>query len=61
MAKTYENLLREGEVHYKSIKNCYCPVLKADVVFNSKGFHHFKYDGLGHMQGRGRNECIELV
>ena len=25
----------------------YCPCLKADVVFNSKGFNHVRFDGNG--------------
>jgi hypothetical protein len=45
MTKTYEELLTEGKAHYKAIKQCYCPILKSNIIFNSKGFNHFKYKG----------------
>ena len=41
----YEKLLKEKRVWYKTLKLCYCPALKTDVIFNSKGFHHLIYDG----------------
>jgi hypothetical protein len=39
-------LLRgETEEKYKKIGKIYCPALKSEVVFNSDGFHHLRYDG----------------
>src|SRR3989338_10441695 len=46
--KKYRELLDEKRVWYKAVKKSYCPILKEDVIFNSKGFHHLLFDGLGH-------------
>jgi hypothetical protein len=46
--KSYQALLNEKRVWYKAIQKVYCPILKEDIIFNSKGFHHLLYDGLGH-------------
>ncbi|MDD4995612.1 MAG: hypothetical protein PHW53_04080 [Patescibacteria group bacterium] len=29
---------------YEKIGGIYCPALKADIIFNSDGFHHLRYD-----------------
>ncbi|MFH1744751.1 MAG: hypothetical protein ABH881_01130 [bacterium] len=29
---------------YEKIKSVYCPALKTNIVFNSDGFHHLRYD-----------------
>lgn len=42
MAK-YKKLLEERRTWYKNIGKVYCPVLKEEVIFNSKGFHHLIY------------------
>ncbi|MCK4355012.1 hypothetical protein KAW43_01500 [Candidatus Parcubacteria bacterium] len=39
----YKKLLEKRRRWYKSIKKVYCPVLKQDVFFTSKGFHHLVY------------------
>ena len=39
----YKDLLEERRSWYKTIKKVYCPVLKQDVFFTSKGFHHLIY------------------
>ena len=41
----YKHLLKVRRNWYKSIKKIYCPVLKQDVFFTSKGFHHLIYPG----------------
>ena len=41
--KNYKNLLEEKRNWYKTIGKVYCPLLKEEVVFNSKGFHHLMY------------------
>lgn len=41
----YKDLLRKRRNWYKNIKKIYCPVLKQDVFFTSKGFHHLIYPG----------------
>ena len=41
-------MLEEKRAHYKSIKDCWCPILKERIIFNSKGFHHLRYNGAGH-------------
>ncbi|MCX6716154.1 MAG: hypothetical protein NT077_04035 [Candidatus Taylorbacteria bacterium] len=33
---------------YKTLKSVYCSCLKADIIFNSKGFHHILFDSSGH-------------
>ena len=45
--KSYKILLEERRKWYKTIKKIYCPCLRADVVFNSKGFYHIRYDSSG--------------
>ena len=32
---------------YKTVKSVYCPALKENIIFNSKGLYHLKYDGKG--------------
>lgn len=48
--KTYRELEKEMKALYKTLNKAYCPCLKEDVVFNAKGFHHLKYDGLNKMR-----------
>jgi hypothetical protein len=43
----YKKFIAEKRAWYKTIGKCFCPVLKEDVVFNSKGFRHLLYNGLG--------------
>ena len=52
MSINHKELFKKGKAHYKRIKKCCCPVLKEYIFFNSKGFHHLKYDGLGHARTR---------
>jgi len=59
MMPKYEDLIQERTALYKSIKQSYCPVLKENVIFNSKGFYHFKYDGTG--KARSRKERMYRV
>jgi hypothetical protein len=44
----YNDLLNKKRLWYKAVQKSYCPILKEDIFFNSKGFHHLLYDGLGH-------------
>lgn len=50
--KDYDELLKEKRTWYKALRKCHCPVLNEQVVFNSKGFHHLLFDGLGHARTR---------
>jgi hypothetical protein len=43
----YEDLLKQRQEWYKTIEKVYCFCISEEVIFNSKGFHHIKYDGLG--------------
>lgn len=45
---SYSEMVAEKRVWYKAVKQSYCPILNEDVHFNSKGFHHLLFDGLGH-------------
>jgi len=38
--KSYKLLLEDRRRWYKTIGKVYCPCLKEDVIFNSKGFYH---------------------
>jgi len=49
----YRKLLEERRSWYKTIKKVYCPCLKADVVFNSRGFRHVQFDGDGKERSTG--------
>lgn len=42
---TFQQLLRERRAWYKTIGKVYCPILNENVIFNSKGFYHLRYDG----------------
>ncbi|MCR4277399.1 MAG: hypothetical protein NUV80_03025 [Candidatus Berkelbacteria bacterium] len=52
---SYQDLLNERRAWYKDVGSVYCPCLKTDIVFNSKGFHHLRYDGFG--KARSVKEC----
>lgn len=54
MPLSYEELITQGRVWYKAIKEVYCPILDFSVIFNAKGFHHLLYDG--HGKARTRKE-----
>ncbi len=43
-----QKFIEETKRWYKTIRKVYCPVLKSDVIFNSKGLYHLRYNGLGH-------------
>jgi len=45
--QSYVKLLSERRVWYKTLKKVKCECLKADIVFNAKGFYHLLYDGFG--------------
>jgi len=56
---SYQELIKQRRAWYKSIKKVYCPCLKEDVVFNSKGFYHLKYDSFG--KARSRKERMYKI
>ena len=41
---------------YDTIRSVYCPILRVDVVFNARGFHHLLYDS----SGTARNVCERI-
>jgi len=41
----YKTLLEKRRKWFKSIKKVYCPILKEEVHFTSKGFYHLTYPG----------------
>lgn len=45
---SYSEMVKEKRVWYKAVRKSYCPILKEDVIFNSKGFNHLLFDGQGH-------------
>ena len=42
--KSHKEYIKEKRAWYKMIGKIYCPILNEEVVFNSKGFHHLRYD-----------------
>lgn len=44
---SYDDLLTSRKTWYENIRKIYCPCLNEYIYFNSKGFHHIKYDGSG--------------
>jgi len=45
--KSHKEFIKEKQTWYKTIGKIHCPILNEDVVFNSKGFHHLRYDNHG--------------
>lgn len=41
----FKKLKEKTEIEYKKVKKIYSPALKSEIVFNSDGFHHLRYDG----------------
>ena len=39
--KNYDIL--KAKSAYNAIGHVFCPILKKDIVFNAKGFHHLRY------------------
>lgn len=48
----YDEMIKEKRTWYKVVRKSFCPILKEDVFFTSKGFRHLLYDGLGHARSR---------
>lgn len=40
----FDELKKQAELKYQKVGTAYCPALKVEVVFNSDGFHHLRYD-----------------
>jgi len=57
--KEYRKLIEHRRSWYKTVKKVYCPCLKTDVIFNSKGFYHVRYDGSG--KERPINEQVDRL
>ena len=45
--QTHEEFLKEKRAWYKTVGKVYCPILNEEIVFNSKGFYHLRYDSHG--------------
>ena len=45
--QSFQEFLKEKRAWYKTIGEVHCPVLNADIHFNSKGFYHLRYDSFG--------------
>lgn len=48
--KNFQDFLKKHRALYKKIKCIKCPILNEDIVFNSKGFYHLRYDSHGKMR-----------
>lgn len=40
----FSELLKESREFYQKVGQVHCPAIKADVIFNSDGFHHLRYN-----------------
>ena len=49
---SYEELINKRKIWYDNVKKIYCPCISEDIIFNSKGFHHIKYDGSGRARSK---------
>ena len=56
---SYQDLIKQRRVLYKTFKRVHCPCLKEDVIFNSKGFYHLKYDSFG--KSRSKKERMYRI
>ncbi|MCX6718839.1 MAG: hypothetical protein NTZ38_00445 [Candidatus Taylorbacteria bacterium] len=54
MPNEFRKFLEEKRKWYKAIGKVHCPILNEDVIFNSKGFYHLRYDT--HGKERTKNE-----
>ena len=43
----FKELIKQRRAWYKTIGKIKCPILNEEVVFNSKGFYHLRYDSFG--------------
>jgi hypothetical protein len=41
--KTFNTIREKAEIDYKNIESVFCPYLKLEVAFNSKGLEHIKF------------------
>ena len=44
---SFRELLTQRRAWYKTVVKVKCPILNEDIVFNSKGFYHLRYDSFG--------------
>ncbi|MCX6713867.1 MAG: hypothetical protein NTV48_02065 [Candidatus Vogelbacteria bacterium] len=44
---THKKFIEEKRTWYKTIGKVWCPILNQNIVFNSKGFYHLRYDSFG--------------
>ena len=49
---SYEELINKRKIWYDNVKKIHCPCISEDIIFNSKGFHHIKYDGSGRARSK---------
>ena len=45
--KSHALFIEKKRAWYKTLGKVYCPALKQEVTFNSKGFNHLLFDGFG--------------
>ncbi len=43
----FSELLRERRAWYKTVGKIRCSILGEDIIFNSKGFYHLRYNSFG--------------
>ncbi|MES2023818.1 MAG: hypothetical protein V4439_03985 [Patescibacteria group bacterium] len=45
--QSFQEFLKEKGAWYKTIGKVHCPILNEEIIFNSKGFYHLRYDSHG--------------
>jgi hypothetical protein len=56
----FEKLKNLTEIEYKKVVSVYSPALKSEVVFNSDGFHHLRYDS-SRAERSKKAQCIKFI
>lgn len=65
----FEELKNSTEIEYKKIVSVYSPALKSEIIFNSDGFHHLRYDSsraerskkAQYIKFRYFNKAVEII
>jgi hypothetical protein len=39
-----KDFIKEKQAWYKTVGSVHCPILDEEIIFNSKGFNHLRYD-----------------
>ena len=57
--QSFQEFLKEKRAYFKTIGIVSCPILNENVIFNSKGFYHLRYDN--HFKERPKREQMYKI